>query len=79
MKRKPLKHKQGVGPGMNRMIPIQDKRTTEVLVKRFNAQAALCKLKKFGDEKGSYLLFDGMDRNLISNKLRKLLAAQARP
>lgn len=71
VKRKPLKHKQGMGAGMNRMIPIQDKRTTEILVRRFNTQAAICKLKKFGDEKGNYLLFDGIDKNRISNKLRK--------
>lgn len=72
VKRKPLKHRKRIEPKGSRLIPINDKRTTEILIKRFNRQVKLYKERAYGDDKGNYLLFDSMDKNRISNKMRKV-------
>lgn len=72
VKRKPLKHRRRIEPKSNRLIPVSDGRTAEILVKRFNQQAAKFKMKVYGDDKSNYLLFEDMNKNRISNKLRKV-------
>lgn len=72
VKRKPLKHRRKIEPRSNRLIPVSDKRTAEILVRRFNEQAKKFKVGDYGEDKGNYLLFSDMDKNRISNKLRKV-------
>ncbi len=72
VKRKPLKHRKRIEPRGNRLIPVFDKRTAEILVRRFNEQAKLFKESLYGGDKGNYLLFGAIDKNRISNKLRKV-------
>jgi integrase len=43
----------------------------KIIAARFNAQTILIKSKKYGDQRGNYLLFDGLDKNRVSNKIRR--------
>lgn len=69
--RKPLKHRRKIEPKSNRIIPVCDKRAAKILAARFNAQVTALKAKTYGDNRGNYLLFDGLDKNRVSNKIRK--------
>lgn len=69
--RKPMKHRRKIEPKNNRIIPVSDKRASKILAARFNSQTAILKKKVYGDDRGNYLLFDGLDKNRVSNKLRK--------
>ncbi len=69
--RKPMKHRRRIEPKNNRIIPVSDKLAATIIAERFNAQAALIKAKTFGDQRGNYLLFSGLDKNRVSNKMRR--------
>lgn len=69
--RKPMKHRRKIEPKNNRIIPVCDKRAAKILAARFNSQTTLLKEKTFGEERGNYLLFDGLDKNRVSNKIRR--------
>lgn len=69
--RKPLKHRRKIEPKNNRIIPVTDDKAAKIIASRFNSQAKLIKDKKYGDNRGNYLLFDNLDKNRVSNKLRR--------
>lgn len=69
--RKPMKHRRRIEPKNNRIIPVGDKLAATIIAARFNTQAALIKSRTFGDQRGNYLLFDGLDKNRVSNKIRR--------
>lgn len=70
--RKPMKHRRRIEPKNNRIIPVTDKRAAKIIADRFNLQAALIKKKDFGEDRGNYLLFDGLNKNRVANRLRKV-------
>jgi len=69
--RKPLKGKKVIGDSENRTVPIFDKNTFNILAKLWNDQRQLFEQKKWGDSAQNYLLFDGLNKNIFSNALKK--------
>lgn len=70
--RKPLKGKRRIGDrNSDRTIAIFDSECMNILIRRYNSQLALFQGKAFGLESKDYLLFDGLNRNIYSNHLRK--------
>lgn len=69
--RKPLKHRKKIEPKNNRIIPISDLATAKVLADRFNAQTQNIKSGIYGADRSQYLLFNGLDKNRVSSKIRK--------
>lgn len=69
--RKPLKHRKKIEPKNNRIIPVSDIDTAKILADRFNAQAKHIKNELYGKDRSQYLLFNGLDKNRVSSKLRK--------
>lgn len=61
--RKPLKSKKKIEPKSNRVIPITDKLTFNILVKRWKEQQVLYAKKVYGKNQRDYLLFDGLTKN----------------
>ena len=69
--RKPLKGRKRIDSKASRMIPIFDRKTFNVLARRYNEQSALMENKQFGSNKSDYLLFDGLTRNIFFRLITK--------
>jgi len=69
--RKPLKSKKKIEPKNNRIIPILNKETWLILVSLLKVQRENWKNKKYGNDKKNYLLFDGLNKSIFANDLRK--------
>lgn len=69
--RKPLKHRKRIEPKNNRIIPVSDLASAKVLADRFNAQTQNIKAGIYGADRSQYLLFNGLDKNRVSSKIRK--------
>jgi len=69
--RKPLKGKKLIGEHENRTVPIFDKQTFNILARLWNKQRTRREQGHYGDSPADYLLFDGLNKNVYSNALKK--------
>lgn len=69
--RKPLKGKKVIGEQENRTVPIFDKQTFNILARLWNEQRAKRERFHHGESPNDYLLFDGLNKNIYSNALKK--------
>lgn len=60
VRRKPLKGRRKIEPGLGRIVPLVSRRVFNILAKRWNQQRELLEAKKHGKEPSDYLLFDGL-------------------
>lgn len=59
IKHVPLKRRKGIGPAFGRTIPVTDEKCWEILSKRVLEQIENWQSRKYGENKGSYLIFEG--------------------
>lgn len=71
VKRKPLKGKKRISDSENRTIPILDKQTFNTLARLWNTQRDLLEKKQYGSDPKDYLLFQGLNKNVYSNALKR--------
>ncbi len=69
--RKPLKGKKIIGEQENRTVPIFDKPTFNILARLWNEQRARRAQGHHGESPNDYLLFEGLNKNIYSNALKK--------
>ncbi len=69
--RKPLKGKKIIGEQENRTVPIFDKQTFNTLAQLWNQQRCRREQERHGESPNDYLLFDGLNKNIYSNALKK--------
>lgn len=67
--RKPLKGRRKIDSSSGRTIPILDKRTFNILVRRFNICTKQFESRVYGDEPRDYLLFDGLTKGTFASHL----------
>lgn len=68
--RKPLKGRRAIDASSNRIIPIANKKTYNLIAMLYNQQLDSLDKKAYGTNKGDYLLFDGLNKNKFSRHLR---------
>lgn len=71
VRRKPLKGKRIIGENENRTVLIFDKQTFNILASLWNEQRAKREQGRHGESPNDYLLFDGLNKNIYSNALKK--------
>lgn len=68
--RKPLKGKRTISAANSRTIPLFDLESTNLLIELWNDQQKLFEISHHGKNPKDYLLFEGLNRNIYSNRLR---------
>lgn len=71
IERVPLKGRKKITPKNNRIIPIENARAFNTLVRLFRTQKELYQARKFGPDIKNYLLFDGLTQSMVTSHLRK--------
>ncbi|MCB0394385.1 MAG: site-specific integrase [Bdellovibrionales bacterium] len=71
VERVPLKGRKKITPKNNRVIPVEDARTFNTLVRLFRSQKELFKERRYGPNIKDYLLFNGLTQAIVTSHLRK--------
>ncbi|RYZ54158.1 MAG: hypothetical protein EOP07_16490, partial [Proteobacteria bacterium] len=71
IERTALKWRDCISHENARTVPILEKETWKILVKRYGVQCELWDEKKFGPVKDAYLLFDGAQRNTYLERINQ--------
>ena len=68
--RKPLKARKKIDAKSGRIVPIFEPSTFNILVKRRQIAKEEFEAKRYGNDPKDYLLFDGINKNKLSGKLK---------
>lgn len=79
IKRKPLKGRKKIDLRNNRLIPISDAKSAGILMAAYDRCKSELEKDRYGNSGDDYLLFEGLNKNIFSNNLKKAYLSLKKP